>query len=473
MEKDAKKKMGEYNFTKHDKLGRFDFCNNITKEIFSTKTEGSLVVALNAPWGTGKTQLIKMWGNEINLESLSDEPYRAIYYSAWENDDWTDAFTPFVYNLAEDRGKMEEFASIIEIMGKTSSRKLMKLFGRAIIDILLNQVGVSDSLKKDMADLISESKESVVQEAGLDVSDEFKEYSKSKIKLKSYLEKIHDGKIVFFIDELDRCKPTFAIETLEIIKHFFDLDNFIFVLSLDLMELVKSIEAVYGKGIDPTKYLAKFIDFRIDIPKVEKKYLSKFVFSCMKIQEIETNEKELLVDALTLFFNEFDYELRDIILVINMINTFVNIYFKGITTFKTKYQSILVYVYIMLIKYKSTPDYIALISGGRIIIEDSQFSVLFNMEPEYGFKHKFPGISTGMIDLDKNIFENLNCSGFKTESNTKYVVRDVYTSLSDDPLITLISRSLDISNDTILNLDKDTMIGSIISNKLEYFNKLV
>lgn len=66
--------------------------------------------------------------------------------------------------------------------------------------------------------------------------------------------------LYIFIDELDRCRPTFAIELLERIKHFFDVENCKFIIATDKQQLSHSIKAVYGVGFDSERYLRRFFD---------------------------------------------------------------------------------------------------------------------------------------------------------------------------------------------------------------------
>jgi hypothetical protein len=85
---------------------------------------------------------------------------------------------------------------------------------------------------------------------------------------------LHDGKpkqVVFFIDELDRCRPDFAISLLERIKHLFTVDNFIFVLALDREQLRNIIKTLYGTGQQADSYLRRFIDFsyKLEKPSIE------------------------------------------------------------------------------------------------------------------------------------------------------------------------------------------------------------
>ena len=75
--------------------------------------------------------------------------------------------------------------------------------------------------------------------------------------------------LVIFVDELDRCRPTFAVQLLERIKHFFDIPNIVFVLSLDKKQIEACIKAVYGAEIDATEYLRRFFNLEFGIPHVD------------------------------------------------------------------------------------------------------------------------------------------------------------------------------------------------------------
>ena len=53
-------------------------------------------------------------------------------------------------------------------------------------------------------------------------------------------------KLVFLIDELDRCRPTYAVETIEKIKHLFSVPGIIWVLVMNKEQIESSIQKVYG-----------------------------------------------------------------------------------------------------------------------------------------------------------------------------------------------------------------------------------
>ena len=82
------------------------------------------------------------------------------------------------------------------------------------------------------------------------------------------------------IDELDRCRPSYAVEMLETIKHIFDIPKVVFVLATDTEQLQHAIKVIYGDGFDAQNYLGRFFMRRFNLPLVSTKvfieeYLSK------------------------------------------------------------------------------------------------------------------------------------------------------------------------------------------------------
>lgn len=66
--------------------------------------------------------------------------------------------------------------------------------------------------------------------------------------------------IIIVIDELDRCRPTYAVKVLEEIKHLFDVPGLVFVLAVHAEQLAHSVAGAYGSGFDGRAYLKRFID---------------------------------------------------------------------------------------------------------------------------------------------------------------------------------------------------------------------
>jgi hypothetical protein len=122
-------------------------------------------------------------------------------------------------------------------------------------------------VEEDVSELLAEQVDSVL-------ADRLKSSGTDKLAFKNfrkYLEdfaKEHGGgqPIVFVIDELDRCRPDFALELIEQIKHLFSVRGFTFLLIVNRKQLEESIKSKYGL-IDATKYLQKFVHLWLALPR--------------------------------------------------------------------------------------------------------------------------------------------------------------------------------------------------------------
>ena len=76
-----------------------------------------------------------------------------------------------------------------------------------------------------------------------------------------------DKPIILFIDELDRCRPDYAVDMLEVIKHVFDIENVKVVLVTNTKQLCAAINHRYGAEVDAQKYLDKFLKYSFALPE--------------------------------------------------------------------------------------------------------------------------------------------------------------------------------------------------------------
>lgn len=249
---------------KGDKLNRVEIAEQLTGYI-SRLARGS-VIAIDAPWGEGKTWFARHW-----LKYLNDRKYKTLYIDAFKQDYIEDPFilisaefSNLLNSNAEDKQKFVGSAAKI---GKV----LLPTIGKIAVNIAGNLAGVSnlsekisDGAEGPLADLIEESIESKI-----------KEYDADKATMQSFRESIasyaakSEKPVIILIDELDRCRPTFAIQLIERIKHFFDVPNLVFVLFVNRSQLDRSIEVLYGLQPESSTYLSKFINMQFSLPKGE------------------------------------------------------------------------------------------------------------------------------------------------------------------------------------------------------------
>ena len=235
----------EDNIFENDLLDREEAITDLYQLI--ENQEEALVLSVNADWGAGKTTFVRLWKTYLKTQGIE-----SIYFSAWEDDFSNEPLVAilgelniYIENLNQEQTK-EEF---------TKAKKLALKILPTLVSIVAG--GAAEQLTTALIDQYQTKKTDL---------DKLKE-SISKV-----LDAINPDKpFVIFIDELDRCKPLYAIELLERIKHIFDIERLIFVLSMDKKNLAKSIQSQYG-DIDTDNYLRRFIDLEYPLknPSVDK-----------------------------------------------------------------------------------------------------------------------------------------------------------------------------------------------------------
>jgi len=101
-----------------------------------------------------------------------------------------------------------------------------------------------------------------------------KQYGEFQSALECVIQRTNK-KLVIIVDELDRCRPTFAIQTLELAKHLFSVKGLIFVFALDIKQLSNSVKTVYGLGMDAAGYLGRFFDYIGRMPNTSREVFIK------------------------------------------------------------------------------------------------------------------------------------------------------------------------------------------------------
>ena len=261
---------------REDKLNSFDddiynrkvIAENLTKII--EVQEEPIVISLDSEWGTGKTTFVTMWKDLLDNDEEYSSKFNTLYFNAWENDYITDPLLALVSEIEaeikrEDSKFKKNFNKVKEVilpMAKLVTKVGVKVGTAGVLD--LDKVNLGDYTEDTIMDLASKLGEFSIKEvvASKSIRTRFKE-------VMSEYQKENGKKIIFFIDELDRCRPTFAIELLEVIKHLFNIDNCIFIISIDKEQLSHSVSTIYGKNMDTIGYLRRFFDLDYRLPKLD------------------------------------------------------------------------------------------------------------------------------------------------------------------------------------------------------------
>lgn len=244
---------------------------------------GNFVLNVNGAWGSGKTFFVNRWA-----EQLRQAGHPVVEFNAWENDNEADPLTSL---LAECLSSLESLlpkrSALVKNLKQKGGRIALSL-GNIATQAALRKV-LDDDGAKELKDLFSkETEQELIQLGGSLVQEQMKkklERSAFTDELKTLVAKLkkeQEAPIFIFIDELDRCRPTFAIELLERVKHLFHVDGIKFVISTDSTQLVHSIGGVYGVGFDGATYLQRFFDESFTLPEPSYVKFAKLLFAPLR-----------------------------------------------------------------------------------------------------------------------------------------------------------------------------------------------
>ncbi len=321
----------------NDLLNREREIEYLTK--FINKTEENFVMSINSDWGDGKTTFIKMW-----IKYLLKEKKNVVYYNAWENDDCKEPLISIINTIEDDINKTSETeVDINNVIEK--SKEMMKSISYNLVDKI--SMGLIDC--REIENIIVDN-----------AYKSHKAYKKRKMDLREALKILaeNNDKIIVFIDELDRCRPVFAIELLERIKHIFDIDKYIFVLAIDRDQLSYSIKTQYGINMDSDGYLKKFIDMEYLLGKpCENVYLEQLI----KTSDIYQVEKaELFISYIFKLVEYYKFSLRDMDKLVEYLKIFTKIsVFSDDIKYRPDYIEYVsaVYSYLIILMIKSPKEY--------------------------------------------------------------------------------------------------------------------
>ena len=260
------------------KLDRKKYADVLTS-IVSNYSEG-FVLAINNKWGAGNTTFIKMWEQD-----LKDKEYQTVFFNAWENDFENNPLIALMGELKTlTDGKVSTEQKFKNVLQNASvlSKHLLPVVAKSILDKYIDTEEIKDAVlnaTKGVAEIF----ENDVKE----YTNKKKSIGEFRSSLSKFIADTNDGKpLIFIIDELDRCRPDYAVSILEQIKHFFTVPNIVFVLSIDKTQLGNAVRGVYGsESIDADEYLRRFIDVEYSIPPPNEKQFYEYLFSYFKFED--------------------------------------------------------------------------------------------------------------------------------------------------------------------------------------------
>jgi hypothetical protein len=263
-------------FEQSDKMGGFkEFASSLERYICVDRefVDGSLVLCLCAPFGSGKTSFLEMWKKDLELRGNADSKVPIpVVLNAWESDHTGDPLLHIVSGLSKSLRTFQPNTQQIDKIKEAAIDAAW--FGLALANgIVASTTGV-DAVAAGI--FVKERNANNVIPDLLGIYEaRITALQKLKLALRSALE--GQGRTAFvFVDELDRCRPNYAVEYLETIKHVFDLREIVFVIAADLDQLQCSVKILFGTS-HFDEYLRKFVHRKINLPEMDEERARRLV----------------------------------------------------------------------------------------------------------------------------------------------------------------------------------------------------
>lgn len=285
-----------------DRLNRRPHIETLTDKIMP-HTETPLVMCMSSPWGSGKTSFVTMW--KAYLES---KEHKCLTINAWEHDFHKEPMLVILGELGEFieqnteptlkkkcqkafKNVAQKAAPILSILSPIAAMAALACPGAGTVAAAgtITAKAIADATKQtsDLAKALVEYGKTGHSE----IKKQLREFKTELSTLVKTIQGQQNKPVYIFIDELDRCEPTYAIKLLEAIKHLFDIDGIVFILSIDKDQLSSMASTRYGAHFDADGYLRRFIDLEYTIPKPELKgYLIHLIQDVYCIEKISSDE---------------------------------------------------------------------------------------------------------------------------------------------------------------------------------------
>ena len=309
--------------TTSDTLGFEPYVKALARMVSHSNTMTPLTVGIYGPWGSGKTSFMGQVEKMVNALKNKDIKIKHVKFNAWKYDVqdelWAVLLQTIIFEI--EKGlcwgqkwrlklrnvwqKVNKFALIVNI--------IIILLLVILAVIAYNPSSLSPKYKAIIVALglswltiipsIVQIWKKIRLPLGIDVSGmfssnrlpekitTFREFETDFDKILNHY--IGDnGRLIIYIDDLDRCSPNKVVDVLETINVFLNTEHCIFFLGIDYPKVVQAIEVKYKDHLEVKKlygelpqkreefgedFLEKIIQLPIFIPKIEEDKTDKFI----------------------------------------------------------------------------------------------------------------------------------------------------------------------------------------------------
>jgi formylglycine-generating enzyme required for sulfatase activity/ABC-type dipeptide/oligopeptide/nickel transport system ATPase subunit len=299
-----------------------------------TEAQTPLTLGVFGPWGSGKTSLLRMLEKEV--AGLGEDSVRAVWFTAWKYTRHEALWRAFILRvldgLFQEPGKLsEEQEKVLRRMEESVYRpvdwqelgkltidwwRVLKEGGKGAAEIAASFLPGAELFKKILKTWGGDQKaddefEKVASAIGREVQAHHRAQLQSMEQFedafRDALKQVlgENGRLIVFVDDLDRCLPEKAVEILEAIKLFLDVAGTVFVIGMDPEVVERGIEAHYGSFLagdksgakeNPVKgslYLQKIIQIPFHLPPLAMDEVGRYIEALEKMMPEDVRMDEM------------------------------------------------------------------------------------------------------------------------------------------------------------------------------------
>lgn len=225
---------------------------------FIKRTDTPMTIGVQGEWGSGKTSLLNQIWNDLeifNREDDSIDDFKQIWINSWEHSllcSPEECLMKIINEIIMDLLEADTDKSRTDKI-KSGVNNIMKGALRIGSSLTLGAAGVNA-----VDDIFSEDSNSI---------KELREQLKSLVAEIKTLETNRYGKIIIYVDDLDRVDPKDAVSILELLKNIFNIKDCVFVLAIDYQVVVKGLVGKFGTPTPENEWeFRAFFDKIIQLP---------------------------------------------------------------------------------------------------------------------------------------------------------------------------------------------------------------
>lgn len=202
-----------------------------------------MTISIQGDWGTGKTSVMAM------VQERLPENICKVWFNTWQFSQFNMGEQLPVFMMTKLIDEIEDQADAVKSKSKEVVAKILKISA----SMALGQLSGGSVTHEDVSNLLA--------------GDFFKEFETLKETFQKLIDKKagESGKVVIFIDDLDRLAPGRAVELLEVLKIFLDCEKCVFVLAIDYSVVSRGVKEKYGSDFEEEKGKS-FFDKIIQVP---------------------------------------------------------------------------------------------------------------------------------------------------------------------------------------------------------------